>query len=440
MAEHDPFERALADRLASAESRIPGAAAPEPPSGRERPAWLGWAAVSVVGAGAVAAGVLFATLLNDRSGPPSGGPSEVPSAMGSASASASVQESATAVPSIEPTARPIGEITGLLAVSRDGDVWVRRADGSDLRQLTDDPEYAEAPVTWLLDGSALVISRRLNDELFSATLSLLDPADGSLTDLGVVFPAYSPQSWSPDGTLLAFGGDGAIGSGIVVLDLRDGSVRLLTNDGGHGYDAAHGPIWSPDGALIAYQAFDGTSNEVRIARLSDGTVASPAPDPSEDYPLRWVTVDGTLKLVFGSYRGTDESKFAARAWIMNPDGTELQLVADSGLGVSTDPQPESRPSPDGGWIATSCANGVCITDAGGTLPSYVIPDTQGWGLADLHLEWVPGAEYVVYATTSGLDDPRGVIMVMPLPNGEPIALTADGISESSPAWQPVPGG
>ena len=39
-------------------------------------------------------------------------------------------------------------------------------------------------------------------------------------------------------------------------------------------------------------------------------------------------------VVFDSQRDTDETKFSARPWVVNVDGTGLQLLADSGL----DPQ------------------------------------------------------------------------------------------------------
>ena len=174
-----------------------------------------------------------------------------------------------------------------------------------------------------------------------------------------------------------------------------------------------------------------------IVRVADGTVTSPAPDPSDDYPLRWVTVNGQLKLVLGSFRGTNEDKFDARPWIVNVDGSELQLLEGSGIVTSADPQPTTWTSPDGRWIASSCDAGVCISNADGDLPLYAIPDTQGWTIADIGLSWVPGGDYAVYHVFTP-EDGR-VVVALPLPNGDPILLTPDGIYEAFPAWQPVPG-
>jgi len=351
-------------------------------------------------------------------------------------------EAPTAAPTAtaEPSVQPITDMPGLLAVSRDGDVWLRRADGSGLRQLTDDPNLDERPLSWLADGSRLAITRTPNDDPYAAsTLELLDPESGELTELGTVQLTYSIPSRSPDGTRIAFGGDGDPSSpGIAILDLVDGSFTQLTDDGGHGYDAVNGPIWSPDGSLIAYQAYDGTSNSVLVVRVADGTVTSPAPDPSDDYPLRWVEADATLKLLFGSFRGTDGNKFDARPWIVNLDGSELQLLDGSGIVTSADPQPTTWISPDGRWIASSCDAGVCIANAAGDDPLYAIPNTEGWTPHEISLSWVQGGEYVVYSRFDLRD--RSVVMALPLPNGDPIVLTADGASEGSPAWQPTPGG
>jgi Tol biopolymer transport system component len=331
---------------------------------------------------------------------------------------------------------PIAEIPGLLAVSRDGDVWVRRADGSELRQLSDDPNLDERPLTWLTDGSQLVITRTPNNDPYaSSTLELIDPVSGQLTELGTVTLVYSVPTWSPDGTRIAFGGDGGPTSpGIAILDLNDGSLTRLTNDGGHGTDAVSGPIWSPDGSLIAYQAWDNLSNDVKVVSVTDGAVTSPAPDPSDDYPLRWVAVDGTLKLVFGSFRGTEENKFDARPWIVNVDGSDLQLLDGSGIVTSAEPQPQRYPSPDGRWVAVSCDAGVCIENEEGDMPLHAVPNTEGWDLFSLRVSWTPGGDYLAYSAISA---ERDAVILVPLPDGDPVTITPDGISESAPAWQPI---
>jgi Tol biopolymer transport system component len=361
-----------------------------------------------------------------------GGASPSPaSPVGSATASAS--ETASTAQGTPP---PIAEAPGLLAISRDGDIYVRRADGSQLQRLTNDPNAIEGPLVWVRNGSQLVVtSHPTTDPNAPTALRLLDLDSGKLTDLGLYFAG--PQSWSPDGQQLAFASIGGEDEGIVVVDVQRGSFRQLTHDGGYGYDCCHGPIWSPDGTLIAYEAPDGTGTDVRIVRVADGTVTSPAPDPAADYALRWVVADGVLKLVFGSYRGTDETKFAARPWVMNVDGTDLELFADSGLDPRlADPQPVSYLSPDGRWIASDCESGVCISPGSDMTSALALPETTGWNIAGVSLTWVPGGDYVVFGTGSV---ERQIVVAFPLMGGELITLTPDGVTENSPAWQPVSG-
>jgi Tol biopolymer transport system component len=317
-------------------------------------------------------------------------------------------------------------------VSRDGDIVVRHADGSGLRQLTHNRNVAMYPVTWSGDGRQLiVVSHSTLDPNAPTSLGLLALESGTYTDVGLI---SGMPSWSPDGRQLAFGG-GEVG-GIIVVDLRDGSYRQLTDDGGHGPDCCHGPLWSPDGELIAYQAFDGVgSNDVLVVRVADGTVTSPAPHAADDSPLRWVAEGGTLKLIFDSQRGTDETKFSARPWVVNVDGSGLQLLDDSSLNSPGGYQPITVHSPDGKWIATDCTAGVCIGSAADPDETYALPKTQGWNTAEVRPSWVPGGSHVVYGIGDG---EYGIVVAIPLPEGEPITLTPDGVSESSPAWQPVP--
>ena len=375
----------------------------------------------------VAAGIFM--VLASCAGPTTGGPT----AEATSSASSPAGSTPTALPSPQPTVPPITDASGLLAVSRDGDIVVRHADGSGARQLTHNRNVAMYPVAWTGDGRQLIVeSRSTLDPNAPISLGLLAVEGGAYTDIGLI---SGMPAWSPDGTQLAFG-SGEVG-GIIVFDLHDGSYRQLTDDAGHGPDCCHGPLWSPDGELIAYQAYDGVgSNDVLLVRVADGTVTSPAPHEADDSPIRWGAVGGRLKLVFDSQRGTDGTKFSARPWVVNVDGSGLELLEDSGVNIPAGYQPMAVHSPDGRWIARDCSAGVCIASAADPDETYALPKTQGWNTAEVRPSWVPGGSHVVYGISD--DDDRGIVVAIPLPEGEPITLTPDDVSESSPAWQPVP--
>ena len=423
MTDHDEFDRSLSERLRAAEARVPGATAPDlatigERSARGRPAW-GWGALVAVGG--VAAGLLLVLFLGGRLQPPTGHATATPQP--TSSASGTVAPSASIVPS-PPS---LSSLDGLIAFSRNGDVYTMRPDGSGATQLTATADAAELPVAWLVDGSRLVIQSTPNDNPYASTLSLLMPDGTVANELGAVYPIYSPATYSPDGTKLAFGGDGSADTGIFILDLESGTFGQLTTDGGHGI------LWSPDGTRIAYGFFNtsNSSNDVGVVGL-DGSAMTLAPHPSQDAPLRWVVVGGTLMMVFDSQRDTDETKFSARPWVVNVDGTGLQLLADSGL----DPQfaehaTPTRISPDGAWVASTCDFSLCLTPTDGG-DALVFEGADGSDIWTFSPSWSPDLAHLAYADTKG-------IQIVFLPDGAAVTISPPGVSDSAPVWQPVGG-
>jgi Tol biopolymer transport system component len=367
----------------------------------------------------VAAGLLLVLFMGGRLHPPTGQATATPQP--TSSASATLTPSASVVPS----APSLSSLAGLIAFSRDGDVYTMRPDGSEVTQLTATADVTEIPIAWLADGSQLLIQSTPNNNPYASILSLLRP-NGTAEELGVVYP-YSPPTYSPDGTKVAFGGDGTTGSGVLLLDLESGVFELLTTDGGHG------TLWSPDGMRIAYQFYNAStsSNDVGVVAL-DGSATTLAPHPSQDAPIRWVVVGGTLKVVFDSQRDTDETKFSARPWVVNADGTGLQLLADSGL----DPQfaehvLPTRISPDGAWVASTCDFSLCLTPADGG-DELVFEGADGWDIWTFSPSWSPDLAHLAYADTKG-------IQIVYLPNGDAVTISPPGVSASAPVWQPVGG-
>lgn len=423
MTDHDDFDHSLSERLRSHEARVPGGTAPDlatvgAGSARGRPAW-GWGAL--VAAGGVAAGLLLVFFIGGRLQPPTGHATATPQP--TSSASGTVAPSASIVPS-PPS---LSSLAGLIAFSRDGDVYTMRPDGSEVMQLTATTDSTELPIAWLADGSQLVIQSTANDNPYAATLSLLMPDGTAADELGVVHPIYSPPTYSPDGTKVAFGGDGSTGSGIFILDLESGALGQLTTDGGHG------TLWSPDGTRIGYGFFNpsSSSNDVGVVGL-DGYPIALAPHPSQDAPIRWVVVGGTLMMVFDSQRDTDQTKFSARPWVVNADGRGLQLFADSGL----DPQfaehaSPTRISPDGAWVASTRDSRLCLTPTDGS-DELVFEGGVGWDIWTFSPSWSPDLAHLAYAGTEG-------IQIVYLPDGDLVTISPPGVSDSAPVWQPVGG-
>jgi Tol biopolymer transport system component len=130
------------------------------------------------------------------------------------------------------------------------DVFVMNADGSDVRRLTTDGISSHPD--WSPDGRKILFDR-------GDGLAVMN-ADGTdrhtlIAELGT--GAEEDGAWSPDSRRIAFSQQrrSSGGSGLSIMNVTDGSVRLLTNRtplGGHYYDTD--PDWSPDGQKIAYTA------------------------------------------------------------------------------------------------------------------------------------------------------------------------------------------
>ena len=116
-------------------------------------------------------------------------------------------------------------------------IYVVDAEGGNQQQLTDTSSLGrdDHPV-WSPDGTRIAFTRSDDRDVW-----VMD-ADGANQQAltGAVYP--DDLRWSPDGARIAFTND----HGIFVVDVDDGNVRQLTQDGGYG------PVWSPDGARIAF--------------------------------------------------------------------------------------------------------------------------------------------------------------------------------------------
>jgi Tol biopolymer transport system component len=125
-------------------------------------------------------------------------------------------------------------------------VFIAGVDGSDPVQITQNPDVSGyQTMMWSPDGSQVAFSRYVgyDTEIFAMN------ADGSnvrqLTDNNDV--DESPV-WSPDGTQIAFSSD-RFGDYRLLLMAADGTdVREITDDGGDDWS----PVWSPDGRYIAF--------------------------------------------------------------------------------------------------------------------------------------------------------------------------------------------
>ena len=258
------------------------------------------------------------------------------------------------------------------------DIFTMAADGTDVRQLTDDPGVDLFPV-YSPDGSRIAFT---SDRAGTVDIWVMD-ADGSNPTRVTEFENdslddYHP-TWSPDGSKIAFvrgqvppGGNGKLW--VIDADGSNGHVLMET-------PLAFFPAWSPDGTRIAFDTGDWPNVRVEVLELATGDVT----DVIAAHLPRW-SPDGSQLLVsviegsggFGIVDLDAPNRLEilratgwAAAW--SPDG-EWILFNDAGLtadeGNDEGAEPVLQAPPPGEAFAGFTERGIpflVIRHADGTL-------------------------------------------------------------------------
>lgn len=147
-----------------------------------------------------------------------------------------------------PAISPDGtEIAFCMRTSRgDSDVYISRLDGSNRRNISNNPALDTSP-TWSPSGKQIAFISGLPGQIF------ICDADGSnLRKISKEGGDTDSVAWSPNGKWLAFHWKPRLSANydIFVADVASGAIRQITSGSG----SNESPSWAPDGRHLVFQS------------------------------------------------------------------------------------------------------------------------------------------------------------------------------------------
>ena len=184
-----------------------------------------------------------------------------------------------------------------------GEGWIGYRDGTDIVAVDPaDPTTtislvtaeARALIDWSRDGTRLLLQGQVQEDGYMMDALYIMNADGSETRLTGQGLYILGGSFSPDGSMVAYGSD----DGISVIEAEGGGTpRLVAASDPSTMTWLHSPEWSPDASRIAFVTY----GELR-----------------QDYAISVVNADGTGRRDLIDAQG---HSVAGLAW--SPDGSQL---------------------------------------------------------------------------------------------------------------------
>jgi len=210
------------------------------------------------------------------------------------------------------------------------DIYVSRADGTELFRLTQSPNYDKYSLSWSPDGQYILVAMGL-DNANSPDLYFVSSKDGEgvkrLTSSG----GQANATWSPDGKKIAFEKYG----GFAILDLDteiEDYIRLSL-----GKLRMSDMSWSPNGEQIAFSAYpyypvdEWCKGDIFIAYINTGVIINITDSKYDEVSPSWLP-DGE-HIAFS--RSSNECNHNAQegSWdvfITNASREEQKVISNTG--------------------------------------------------------------------------------------------------------------
>ncbi|MFH1228563.1 MAG: hypothetical protein V1701_11765 [Planctomycetota bacterium] len=260
-------------------------------------------------------------------------------------------------------------------MSEDEKIYVVNADGSGQTPVTDNTGRNSEPA-WSPDGSKIAFkntptTHNTNPDgsvavNFGKTEIYVVNANG--TNLRQVTEnaegVDSPLSWSPDGAEIVYSSLKNNSWNIYTVEVATGQTRKLTSGN---WDAF--PAWSPDGKTIAFigQSDFGEPLTLCIINREGSGLKVIYKDKVQRKPISWAPDGGRISFV-----ASNDGPFSDDIYAISPDGANPVRV------TKTKDQEESPSwSPDGQWVCFNRISEFYIIRSDGSGQEYKISDESG---------------------------------------------------------------
>jgi len=250
------------------------------------------------------------------------------------------------------------------ADGRNASLWVADADGRSPHRVTGDLTFAADTVMPAVDWSP--DDRSLAFTTADGRLYVVDVDNSDLRPLGDDSLNRQDPAWSPNGSLIAFHGEGA-STGIYVIG-SDGSGEIKVSTGPSWPISLRLPSWSPDGQRLLYHVGNPDENDIAIATRTGSiwsetiVVGGPEHDSWPEF-----SSDASRIAFLRSEPGHQEGHL----WTAHADGSRLSQVSDDLVGWS----PFCWTPDDAGFLAPLGYLDTAIGDE--DLPGFLVISADG---------------------------------------------------------------